>query len=136
MNILLTMLARVLRLVGVLLGSGGLKAVIVENLLLRQQLLVLNRARKWVPNISPWHRLFLGFWSFFIRRERIRRLAVVLRPSTLFRIHAALVRKKYQDLFSVKPKQKPGPKGPGMEVINACGAQFTLPYSIQAGFRS
>ena len=46
-------------------------------------------------------------------------MAVVLRPSTIFRIHAALVRKKYQDLFSVKPKLKPGPKGPSMEVIQA-----------------
>ena len=46
-------------------------------------------------------------------------LGVVLRPSSFFPIHAALVRKKYQDLFSVKPKLKPEPKGQGMEVIIA-----------------
>ena len=119
MNFLLTMLARVLRLLGVLLGQGGWRTVIAENLLLRQQLLVLNRGRKRAPNISPVHRLFFGFWSFFIKPERINRLAVVLRPSTFFRIHAVLVRKKYRDLFSPKSKQKPGPKGPGMEVIQA-----------------
>ncbi|HIG31303.1 MAG TPA: helix-turn-helix domain-containing protein, partial [Verrucomicrobiales bacterium] len=119
MNVLLTLLARVLRLVGVLLGPGGFRAVIAENLLLRQQLLVLNQGRKRAPNISPVHRLFFGFWCLFIKRERIQRLAVVLRPSTFFRIHAALVRKKYRDLFSVKPKQKPGPKGPDVEVIQA-----------------
>ena len=100
MSILLTMLARVLRLVGVLLGPGGFRAVIAENLLLRQQLLVLNRGRKRAPNISPVHRLFFGFWCLFIRRERNKRLAVVLRPSTFFRIHAVLVRKKYQSCLS------------------------------------
>ena len=93
MNILLTMLAHVLRLVGVLLRPGGSKSVIAENLLLRQQLLVLNRTRKRAPNISPIHRMFLGFWCCFLNPRRIKRLSVTFRPSTLFRIQAAFVRR-------------------------------------------
>ena len=52
MNILLTFLAGGLRLVGLLLGPGGLRAVIAENLLLKQQLLVLNRVRKGFTEID------------------------------------------------------------------------------------
>ena len=34
-------------------GSGGVRAVIAENLLLKQQLIVQRRARRRVPNLTP-----------------------------------------------------------------------------------
>jgi len=37
--------------------AGGVRAVIAENLLLKQQLIVLRRARKRAPNLSPSDRL-------------------------------------------------------------------------------
>jgi len=119
MNLLFTLVAHVLRNVAILLQPGGCRSIIAENLLLKQQLLVLNRARKRAPNLPPTQRLFLAFWCQFLKRSRIERAAIAVRPSTLFRIHATFVRKKYRDLFSSKPRRKPGPKGPSSEVIQA-----------------
>jgi putative transposase len=119
MNILFTVFAHLLRNVAVLFRPGGSKSIIAENLLLKQQLLVLNRSRKRAPHIPPIQRLFFAFWCQFLKRHRIERSPITVRPSTLFRMHAALVRRKYRDLFSSKPRRKPGPKGPSSEVIQA-----------------
>ena len=117
MNLLFTLLAHVLRNVAILLRPGGCKSIIVENLLLKQQLMVLNRSRKRAPSLPPIQRLFLAFWSHFLKRSRIERAAITVRPSTLFRIHAIFVQKKYRDLFSPQSRRKPGPKGPSPDVI-------------------
>jgi transposase InsO family protein len=119
MNILFTVLAHLLRNVAIVIRPGGSKSIIAENLLLKQQLLVLNRSRKRAPNIPPIQRLLVAFWCHFLKPRRIERAAITIRPSTLFRIHATLVRKKYRDLFSSRPRRKPGPKGPSPEVIQA-----------------
>jgi transposase InsO family protein len=119
MNLLFTLLSHLLRTVAILFRPGGSKSIIAENLLLKQQLLVLNRSRRRAPNIPPIQRLFFAFWCQFLKRRRIRRSSITVRPSTLFRMHAAFVRKKYRDLFSSRPQRKPGPKGPSPEVIQA-----------------
>jgi len=102
-----------------LCGSGGVRAVIAENLLLKQQLIVLHRARKRAPNLRVSNRLILAFGSlFFLRPGRIRRLAIAFRPLTLLAFHQALVRRRYRRLFSSRPSPgKPGPKGPNEAVI-------------------
>ena len=119
MNTLFTLLAHILRNIAVVFRPGGSKSIIAENLLLKQQLLVLNRSRRRAPNIPPIQRLFLAFCGGLLEDRRIERAAITLRPSTLFRLHSALVRKKYRDLFSSRPQRKPGPKGPCSEVIQA-----------------
>jgi hypothetical protein len=43
-----------------LCGPGGVRAVIAENLLLKQQLIVLRRARHWAPNLMLSDRLLCG----------------------------------------------------------------------------
>ena len=103
-----------------LCGPGGVRAVIAENLLLKQQLIVLRRARQRAPNLTPWDRLLCGFGSLFLSPERIRKVAIGVRPSTLLAFHRALVRRKYRELFSSNqgPK-KPGPKGPSEALIHA-----------------
>jgi putative transposase len=103
-----------------LLGPGGVRAIVAENLLLKHELTVLCRARKRAPNLSTLDRFLFGFGSLFLSAERIRKLAVVLQPSTLLKFHDALVRGKYRRLFSSShlPK-KPGPKGPSDELIRA-----------------
>src|SRR5215510_12967537 len=83
-----------------LCGSDGVRAVLAENLLLKQQLIVLRRARKRAPNLTATDRLLCGFWSMFLSAGRIRKVAVALRPSTLLGFHQALVRCKYRWLFS------------------------------------
>jgi hypothetical protein len=52
-----------------LCGPGGVRAVMAENLLLKQQLIVLRRARRRAPNLTQSDRLLCGFWSLFLRRH-------------------------------------------------------------------
>jgi transposase InsO family protein len=49
-----------------LCGPGGVRAVIAENLLLKQQLIVLRRARQRAPNLTVRDRLLSGFGSLFL----------------------------------------------------------------------
>ena len=56
-----------------LCGPGGVRAVMAENLLLKQQLIVLRRARKRAPNLTSSDRLLCGFWSIFLSPGRIRK---------------------------------------------------------------
>src|ERR1700716_561759 len=101
-------------------GPGGVRAVIAESLLLKQQLIVLRRARQRAPNLTPSDRLLCGFWSMFLSPGRIRKAAIALRPSTLLALHQAVVRCKYRRLFSATPRPKqPGPKGPSNALIQA-----------------
>ena len=100
-----------------LLGPGGANAIVADNLLMKQQLLVINRSRKRAPNLSVIDRFLLGFWSLFLSRHQIRRSAIILRPSTLLRFHEALKKRKYQLLYTSRQKGKPGPKGPSQELI-------------------
>src|SRR3954469_21599129 len=77
-----------------LCGAGGVRAVMAENLLLKQQLIVLRRARQRGPNLTSSDRLLCGFWSIFLSPGRIRKAALALQPSTLLAFHHALVRRK------------------------------------------
>lgn len=103
-----------------LCGTGGVRAVIAENLLLKQQLIVLRRARQRAPNMTLRERLLCGFGSLFLSPGRIRKVAIGVRPSTLLAFHQALVGRKYRRLFSSNPcPKKPGPKGPSEALIQA-----------------
>src|SRR4051794_1273676 len=62
---------------------GGVRSVIAESVLLKHQLLILNRARRRAPNLSVSDRLIAGFCSFFINPTRLIRAAIALKPSTL-----------------------------------------------------
>ena len=99
---------------------GGVRAVIAENLLLKQQLIVLRRARQRAPNLSVGDRLLCGFGSLFLSPGRIRKVAIGVRPATLLVFHRALVRRKYRRLFSSSPRPRtPGPTGPSEALIQA-----------------
>jgi len=73
---LLTTIAR-------LMCPGGARAVVAESLLLKHQLVVLNRGRKRATNLRPMDRVMVGLCTLFIHPSRLLRVAVVLRPSTL-----------------------------------------------------
>jgi hypothetical protein len=100
---------------------GGARAVIAESLLLKHQLLILilNRSRKKAPKLRALDRILLGLGALLVSPQRILKVAVAIRPSTLLRFHRALVRRKYQWLFSSKTRHRPGPKGPSKELIAA-----------------
>jgi putative transposase len=102
-----------------LMCPGGGRAVVAESLLLKHQLVVLNRGRERAPNLRPMDRVIAGLCTFFIRPGRLLRTAIVLKPSTLLAFHAALVKRKYRLLFSPNRRGKPGPKGPSPELVTA-----------------
>jgi hypothetical protein len=98
---------------------GGVRSVIAESVLLKHQLLILNRSRHRAPNLRIWDRLMAGFCALFVKPTRLARVAIALKPSTLLNFHRALVQRKYRLLFSPKWKTKPGPKGPDADIIRA-----------------
>ena len=102
-----------------LFQPGGSRAVIAENLLLKQQLIIHSRSRQRAPNLSTGDRALLGFWSLFLNPKHIVRAAIIIKPSTLRSFHNALKNRKYRLLYSPGGGRKPGPGGPSREVIDA-----------------
>jgi transposase InsO family protein len=98
---------------------GGLRAVVAESVLVRHQVLILNRGRKRAPNLRVADRIIAGLCTLMMRRARVLRSAVVLKTSTLLHFHKMLVQQKYRLLFSPKRVHRPGPKGPTKELIDA-----------------
>ena len=84
-----------------------------------KRLLILNRSRKRSPNLRLSDRMVAGLCALLMRPGRLIRSAIVLKPSTLLRLHRALTKRKYRLLFSTKVPKKPGPKGPSQEVMAA-----------------
>jgi len=102
-----------------LAGPCGARSIVAESLLVKHQLLILNRSRKRSPNLRLSDRVVAGVCALLVRPRRLIRCAIVLKPSTLLRLHRALTQRKYRRLFSTKAPTKPGPKGPTEEIIAA-----------------
>ena len=99
---------------------GGVRSVMAESLLLKQQLLISRRSRRRAPPLTTIDRFVLGLMTLFVRPGRVAKVAAVLKPATLLRFHKALVDAKYRRLFSsAGTRRKPGPKGPTQEIISA-----------------
>src|SRR4030095_5220812 len=98
---------------------GGLRSVVAESVLVRHQLLVLNRGRKRAPNLCAADRIIAGLCTLFMRPARVLRSAIVLMPSTLLHLQSALRKRKYRFLFSPERRRRPGPKGPKKDLIDA-----------------
>ena len=79
---------------------GGVRSVMAESLLLKQQFLISRRSRRRAPSLTTIDRFVLGFMVLFLRPPRVAKLAAVLTPATLLRVHKALVDRKYRHLFS------------------------------------
>jgi len=95
-----------------LLGPGGLRAVVAESLLLKHQLLVLNRSRDRAPNLRAMDRVIAGLCAGFMRPARLVRSAVALKPSTILGFHRALVKRKYRLLFTPQRRASLARKDP------------------------
>jgi putative transposase len=98
---------------------GGLRSVVAESVLVRHQLLILNRGRKRAPNLRATDRIIAGLCALFMRPARVVRSAIVLKPSTLLHLHSVLRKRKYRMLFSPRRRRRPGPKGPNKDLIAA-----------------
>jgi hypothetical protein len=73
-----------------LLGPGGVRSIVAESLLLKHQLLIVNRSRQRSPNLSASDRIFAGWMALLVRPTRLLRSAIALKPSTLLGLHYAL----------------------------------------------
>jgi len=100
-------------------GPGGIRSVVAESVLVKQQLLILNRSRQRSPHLRTSDRLVAGVCVLLIRPARLIRSAIVLKPSTLLSLHQALRNRKYRRLFSSQRRGRPGPKGPNKELREA-----------------
>src|SRR5262249_46391914 len=98
---------------------GGLRAVLAESVLMRHQVLILNRGRKRAPNLRSSDRIIAGLCTLLMRPARVLRSAIALKTSTLLHFHKMLIKQKYRLLFSPKRVRRPGPKGPAKELIDA-----------------
>ena len=102
-----------------LVGPGGVRSVVAESVLVKQQLLILNRSRQRAPNLRSSDRLVAGLCALLIRPARLIHSAIVLKPSTLLGLHRTLRNRQYRLLFSSKRKRRPGPHGPNKKLIEA-----------------
>ena len=88
-----------------LLKPGGVRAVMAETMLAKQQLIVISRGKKRAPRLTTFDRFYFGFLAFFVFENRLQKVAIVLKPATILRFHKALVQRKYSKLYSNKTKQ-------------------------------
>ena len=65
-----------------LLGPGGARAVVAETLLIKHQLLILNRPRRRAPSLPAMVRTVMGLCTLFIDPRGLHRVAATLKPAT------------------------------------------------------
>ena len=79
MKALLLTLLHLTVMTATLCGPGGVRAVIAEHLLLKQQLIVVRRPRQRAPHLTASDRLLFGFGSLFLSPGRIQKGAIGVR---------------------------------------------------------
>lgn len=119
MRNLVVLFVHVIATLARLWGPGGIRSVVAESVLVKQQLLILNRSRQPSPHLRTSDRLVAGLCALLIRPARLIRSAIVVKPQTLLSLHQALRNHKYRRIFSSQRRGKPGPKGPTKELIEA-----------------
>ena len=103
--VLLHLIVTIVRLI----KPGGYRSVVAESVLVRHQLLILNRGRKRAPNLRSTDRIMASLCMHF-RRARLLRSAIVLKPSMLLHLHDVLTKRKYRLLFSRGARVVPVPR--------------------------
>lgn len=102
-----------------LLGPGGTRSVVAESLLVKHQLVILNRSSERAPVLRPGDRIIVGLCAILMRPARLLRAAIILKPATILRFHREMVKRKYRLLFTPNTCGKPGPSGPSAELVSA-----------------
>jgi transposase InsO family protein len=101
-----------------LLKPGGVKVVMAETMIMKQQLIVMNRGKKRSPKLATSDRFLFGILAVFINRRRLKKIAVVIKPTTFLAFHKSLVNRKYSRLYSNKIKRNPGRKPQDQALID------------------
>jgi hypothetical protein len=128
----IVLLVRLIVTLARLARPSGLPSIVAESVLLRHQLLILNRGRKRAPNLRATDRIIAGLCTLFLRPPRILRAAIALRPSTLLHLHNVLNKRKYRTLFSRPGAHRPGPKGPNQGLIDAVRSKNSIVLNLKA----
>ena len=110
MRDLFILVSHLLATIAKLLGPGGARAIIADSLLMKQQLLIINRHRKRAPRLTPLDPFLLGFWSLFFTHRRIQQAAVIIRPTALLKFHQSLKQRKDRLLMRLLEKPYPAQK--------------------------
>ena len=110
MRDLLVLLLHLIVTVVRLAKPGGFCSVVAESVLIRHQLLILNRGRKRAPNLHAADRFIAALCTLFIRRVRILRSAIVLKPSTLLNLHNLLTSEIIASCFRLSASVVPAPR--------------------------
>ncbi len=110
MKTLFLLFAHILATISKLLRPGGAKSLAADNLLLKQQLLIISRSRLRAPNLTPLDRLYLGLLAAFLGPRRTSRLAIIIKPSTILGFHQALKKRKYRLLTPPEEEASQGPR--------------------------
>jgi len=76
-----------------LLRLSGIKALVAENICLRQQLIILTKNKQRCPNLLNIDRLIFSSCINHINPKRLYRLAILIKPATLIKLHKAFVMK-------------------------------------------
>ena len=97
---------------------GGVKALVAENIALRQQLITLSRKRNKSPTLTTNDRWLFGIVAGCITRARLHKIAIAIKPATILKFHKALVQRKYKLLYSNKSCRKQGRNRPSQKMIN------------------
>src|SRR5437763_14002531 len=95
MSNLVTLFIHFIATLARLLGPGGVRSLVAESLLLKHQILILNRSRKRSPNLHVSDRALAGLMALLVRPTRLLRSARVLTPSTLLVVTYALLKADY-----------------------------------------
>ena len=119
MRLLLILIVHLLVTLARLARPGGVRAVAAESLAVKHQLLIMKRTRRRSPPLTAWDRVILGVCTLLVSPRRWGKMAVILKTSSLLRLHRALVKRKYRLLYTPKRRGRPGPKGPARELIAA-----------------
>ena len=119
MRDLIILLVHLIATLAQLMGPGGARSVIAESLLVKQQLLILNRSRQRAPHLRASDRILAGVCSLFLRHARVIRSAIMLKPSTILDFHRILRKRKYRLLIGHGLRART-PEGQAAEALLAC----------------
>src|SRR5215469_2640391 len=81
MRDIFTLFLHVIVIIIRLARPGGLRSVVAESVLMRHQVLILNRGRKRAPNLRVSDRVIGGLCTLLMRPARVLRSAIALSPS-------------------------------------------------------
>jgi transposase InsO family protein len=101
-----------------LLKPGGVKVVMAETIAMKQQLIVMNRGKKRSPKLATSDRFLFGLLAIFIGGSRLKKIAVIIKPTTILAFHKSLVNRKYNRLYSNNTKRNPGRKPQDQALID------------------